>query len=388
MSDLTAILVLMQERLDLFLNDLTALCSIDCGTDDKEGVDAVGRLVEKLLVARGFSVERTPGQGTGDILTARLRGRGDARILLLGHLDTVYPKGWAAAHPVSIDADADILRGPGTADMKAGVLAGLYAVETLRDSGADAWGEITFVLNADEETGSIESSALIEGEAAGCAAALVLEPGRANGNIVTTRKGSALFDLFVQGRAAHAGVEPEKGRSAVLEMAHHIIALHALNGLYSGATVNVGVVDGGTRRNVVPAEAHALIDVRAVDAASLASLVADIERDAERRTVSDTTTRLVAGIARPPLERSVGGDRLAAWYQAAARAIGASVDPAATGGGSDGNTTAAIGIPTLDGLGPVGGDAHSPQEWVKVSSIAPRVAMLAGLLSSITEDSV
>ncbi len=385
MSGPTAILALIQERLDLFLNDLTALCSVDCGTDDKEGVDAVGGLVETLLVARGFSVERTPGRSTGDILTARLRGRGDARILLLGHLDTVYPRGWAAAHPVSVDSGSDLLRGPGTADMKAGVLAGLYAVEALREGGADTWGEITVVLNADEETGSASSSDLIEREASGCAAALVLEAGRANGDIVTTRKGSAVFDLFVQGRAAHAGVEPEKGRSAVLELAHHIIALHALNGLHPGATVNVGVMEGGTRRNVVPAEAHALIDVRAVDAAGLAALVAEIKRDAERRTVPDTTTRLEPGIARPPLERSAGGDRLAAWYGEAARALGVSVGEAATGGGSDGNTTAALGIATLDGLGPVGGDAHSPHEWVRVSSIVPRVVMLAGLISSIAE---
>jgi len=385
MLDLVASSAVLEARRDPFLRDLTTLCSLDCGTDDKEGVDAVGRLVEALLVARGFSVERTPDHSGGDVLTARLRGRGDARILLLGHLDTVYPKGWAAVHPVSVDVGADTLRGPGTADMKAGILAGLYAVEALRTGGDDAWGEITFVLNADEETGSAFSSALIEHEAAGCAAALVLEAGRANGDIVVARKGFAVFDLFVQGRAAHAGVEPWKGRSAVLEMAHHIIALHALNDLYPGATVNVGVVDGGTRRNVVPAEAHALIDVRAVDVVSLDSLVAAVKRDAQQRTVPDTTTRLDAGIARPPLERSGGGDRLASWYGEAARALGISVGEAATGGGSDGNTTAALGIPTLDGLGPVGGDAHTPDEWVRLSSIVPRIAALAGLISSIAE---
>ncbi len=380
---MNGLLAYLQPRLDAFLQDLALLSSVDCGTRNKAGVDAAGRAMRERLEAAGLIVEVFPHETMGDALVARLAGPGRAHVLLIGHLDTVYPAGWPTAHPFIIDGD--VAHGPGTADMKAGLLSGLYALDALRATGFDRFAELAFVLNSDEEIGSPSSTELIRREAIGRDAVLVLEAGRANGNIVSARKGSAHFDLTITGRSAHAGVEPRKGRSAVLELAHQTVALHALNGLVPGATVSVGVVTGGTARNVVPAEASAQIDVRAVDRAGLNSIIAAIRAQATRATVPDTTATLHGGITHLPMERTADMARLVSWCQEAARDAGFDVDETATGGGSDGNTTAAMDIPTLDGLGPIGGGAHSPDEYVQVSSIVPRIAMLAGLITRICE---
>ena len=379
----TMLLDLLQTRLDSFLRDLAMLSHIDCGTYDKAGVDAAGRALQEKLEASGLAVERHDGGALGDTLVARRRGRGRARVLLIGHLDTVYPVGWPAAHPFAVEGDT--ARGPGTADMKAGLLAVLYALDALRAGDFDDYDELAFVLNSDEEIGSPGSKDLIAREARGRDAVLVLEAGRANGDIVSARKGSAHFDLQVTGRAAHAGVEPEKGRSAVLELAHLVVALHALNGTVPGATVNAGVVQGGTRRNVVADRASALIDVRARDEDGLERIIAAIRALTAAPTVPDTVTTLAGAVTHPPMERTAASERLIGWCREAARDAGFDVRDTATGGGSDGNTTAALGVPTLDGLGPVGGDAHNPGEYVLVSSIMPRTAMLAGLIRRICQ---
>jgi glutamate carboxypeptidase len=301
--------------------------------------------------------------------------------LLLGHLDTVYPQGWPREHPFRIEGD--VARGPGTADMKGGLLAGLYALEALRAAGFDRFAEIAFVLNSDEEVGSPTSRPLIEREAHGRDAVLVLEAGRENGDIVSARKGVAQFTLHVRGRSAHAGVEPHKGRNAIVELAHQIVVLQGLNGTMPGATVTVGVVQGGTRPNVVPAAARAELDVRAFDRASLEALIAALRACIAQVTVPDTAATLEGGVTHAPMEKTPASARLVDWCQAAAHDAGFDVRDAATGGGSDGNTTAALGVPTLDGLGPVGGLDHSPDEYVSIPSIAPRTAMLAGLIQRI-----
>lgn len=370
-----------QSRLDAFLSDLALLSGMDCGTHYKEGVDAVGAVMRAKLGALGLTVEEHDGGDLGNSLVARWRGSGGARLLLIGHLDTVYPRDWPRQHPFHIDGE--VAHGPGTADMKAGLLGGLYALDALRAAGFDRFAEIAFVLNSDEEIGSPSSKALIEREAAGRDAVLVLEAGRENGDIVSARKGLAHFDLYVQGRAAHAGVEPHKGRSAIVELAHQIAALDALNGTVPDATINVGVVQGGTRPNVVPAEASAVLDVRAFEHANLDAIIAAMRDTVSHTTVPDTTVRLEGGITHLPMEKTAAIARLVEWCQAAARDAGFAVRDAATGGGSDGNTTAALGVPTLDGLGPVGGLDHSPREYVDIPSIAPRTAMLAGLIERI-----
>ncbi len=373
--------VYMQNQLDPFLADLALLSNMDCGTAYKAGVDAVGGVLGAKLKEIGLAVEVYADAVYGDSLLARWRGRGTARVLLLGHLDTVYPQGWCGKHPFALEGDK--AHGPGTADMKAGILTGLYALAALHAANFDDFAEIAFVLNSDEEVSAPSSQALIEREALGRDAVLVLEAGRENGDIVSSRKGQAQFELWVQGRAAHAGVEPEKGRSATLELAHQIVALQALNAVAPDVTVNVGVIRGGMMANVVAAEACAHIDIRATSLASMEAAVAALRRCALQTTVPDTVVTLEGGIVRPPLEKTTASAQLVRWYQEAAERQGIMVRDAATGGASDGNITAAMGIPTLDGLGPVGGLDHSPAEYITVSSIVPRTMLLAELIQDI-----
>ncbi|HEY8283946.1 MAG TPA: M20 family metallopeptidase [Chloroflexota bacterium] len=368
-------------RLPELLAELAGLSAMDCGTYDKAGVDAVGRLIRAKAEARGAAVETFEGGELGDSLVATWRGTGTARVLLVGHLDTVYPRDWPAGHPFTIEGDR--AHGPGTADMKGGLLTGLYALDALRAAGFANFAEIAFVFNSDEEIGSPSSTALIRRNAEGRDAVLVLEPGRANGNIVSARKGMGTFELKVSGQAAHAGVDPEKGRSAILELAHQTMALHALSNLPAGITVNVGVVNGGTRGNVVAAEAVAKIDLRARTREDLETIIAAMHRLAATVTVPGTAASLSGTIGHQPMARTEAIAHLVALCQESARAAGFAVEETATGGGSDGNTTAAMGVPTLDGLGPVGGGAHSPGEYLEISSLMPRAAMLAGLIERV-----
>ncbi len=373
----------VQARLPQFLEELATLSMIDCGTYNKAGVDQVGAYFHEKLTSLGMQVDVEPHPALGDTLIGRWHGSGFKRLLLIGHLDTVYPDGWPQTHPFMIEGD--IAHGPGTADMKAGLLAGLYAIEALHECGFDDFAEIAFLLNSDEEIGSPASSAIIEREAQGRDAVLVLECGRENGDIVSARKGIAKFALHVQGRSAHAGVDPERGRNAILELAHQVIAAQSLAGNVPGTTVNVGVVTGGMKVNVVPAEAEAQIDVRARDRAGIDAIIAALHTSVARTTVPDTMVTLDGGLLRPPMEKTEAIARLVELYQQAAQELGFQVNDAATGGASDANFTASLGIPSLDGLGPVGGQDHSPDEYIQISSVIPRTAILAALIHSILQ---
>ncbi|HYM83164.1 MAG TPA: M20/M25/M40 family metallo-hydrolase, partial [Candidatus Dormibacteraeota bacterium] len=280
-----------------------------------------------------------------------------------------------------------------------GLLAGLYALRALRSqarSGADGeavsgllpFARLTFVANPDEEIGSIVSTPHIVREAAGADVCLVLECARANGDIVSSRKGNLSLRLVVHGRAAHAGVEPEKGRSAILAAAHLIVALHGLNGRWPGVTVNVGVIDGGTRPNVVAERTVMEVDVRAVTRESLLAAEAAIAQLAASPAVPDVTIEVVETARHWPMEKLERSGRLVDLAVGVARGLGFLLNDAATGGASDANTTAGLGVPTIDGLGPIGGLDHSPGEYLEVDSIVPRTALLAGLLLAIARDPV
>lgn len=373
--------VACERALAPFLDDLAVLSRLDCGSYNIKGVNKVARILQAKLEECGAKVEVRQYDRHGDMLVARWYGTGRARLLLIGHMDTVYPEGWTETHPFTIEGDR--AQGPGTADMKAGLLTGLYALSGLRGGGFQNFAEITFVLNSDEEVHSSVSTPLIEQEARGRNAVLVLEAARENGAIVSARKGLAGFDLFVQGRAAHAGVEPENGRSAILELAHQIVAMQALNQQIPGASVNVGVIKGGTVSNTVAAEAHARIDVRATSHDTMKAVVEALHRCAATPVIPETSARLTGGIIRQPMEKIPGTARLVSWYQELGRELGFMVEDSMTGGVSDGNTASALGIPTLDGLGPVGGGDHSPGEYVRISSIAPRMVLLGELIRAI-----
>ena len=386
MPDPKALRRIVEARFPRFLAELESLVNIDCGSYTADGVNRVADVVSGVLAELGAEVERTshhPAEGRpqlGDLVIGRLAGEGP-RLLLIGHMDTVFDPGTVAARPYR--AEDDRATGPGVTDMKAGLLAGLHAVAALHEAGSRP--AITFVANPDEEVGSPFSTPVIRSLVAQHDVALVLECARANGDIVSARKGIADYHLELVGRAAHAGVEPEKGRSAILEAAHQVLALHALNGRWPTVTVNAGVIHGGTRPNVVAERCELQVDVRAATADAFAAVSAEVERLAGSRTVDGVKAGLSRSAGHPPMEKTYASARLVALAVAIAAELGFELHDAATGGASDANTTAALGLPTLDGLGPVGGDDHSADEWLDLASVVPRTTLLAGLIGSVGE---
>lgn len=379
-----------------YLRDLERLVNIDCGSYTKPGVDEVGRWVADALRDLGASVNVVSHEELGDTVAGIFDGFGDGpRALLIGHMDTVFEPGTAAQRPYTVTDGRAI--GPGVTDMKSGLLAGIYALRAMRDlhaaregGGPDAawlpFARLVFIANPDEEIGSPSSSPVIRLHAEQTDVTFVLECARANGDIVSSRKGVADLHLVLTGRAAHAGVEPEKGRSAVLEAAHKIVALHALNGRWSGVTVNAGVVEGGTRPNVVAESATIKVDIRAVDRPSMEEVEAEVGRIAAGSTVPDVTAVIEPHGRHWPMEKLERSSVLVEHARSLARRLGFEVKDAATGGASDANTTAGMGIATVDGLGPVGGGDHSPLEYLELDSVGPRVTLLAALLLAAGRD--
>lgn len=371
----------LEARLSTYLEELRELCAIECPTAYKPGVDEAGAWVRRWVSARGWEVLEWPDAEVGDSLVATLRGGAPegARVMLVAHLDTVYPVGVAAQRPLRREGDA--LIGPATADNKSGLLSGLYAMAALEELGLlGPFRSISMVCGGDEETDMRSSLALLRDLAAANDLALVLEAGRENGDIVSARKGSGHFVLEVQGRAAHAGVEPHRGAHAILALAQQIVALQLLNGIPPGTTINVGVISGGTFSNVVPDQARAEIDARVVAPASMQPVTEAIARIAETTYVAGTTAELSGGWRAPPMARTPEIEALALLAGACARELGFDVEDAATGGISYANALSGLGLPVLDGLGPVGGLDHSPSEYILVSSIVPRTALLALLM--------
>ncbi len=393
-AELTRLNELVLQLQPAYLEDLASLVNIDCGSYTKAGVDEAGRWTARFLERLGASVVRHPGGDLGDTIVGTIRGGSAAtsgpRLLLIGHLDTVFPAGTAAQRPYRVENGRAY--GPGVTDMKSGLLAGLYGLMALRgllETAADGqlpFERIVFVANPDEEIGSPVSSPVIRELAAESDACFVLECARANGDIVSARKGTVDLRVTIEGRAAHAGVEPEKGRSAILEAAHQILALHALNGRPSGVTCNVGVIEGGTRPNVVAERAVLQVDLRSPSRSGLEAAEAEIRSLAAHPTVPDVRISLEEMNRHWPMERLERSARLIATTQALAGRLGFDVQDASTGGASDANTTAGMGVPTLDGLGPVGGNDHAPTEYLELDSIVPRTTLLAALILAVGRD--
>jgi glutamate carboxypeptidase len=384
MPDPATLRRIVEARLPRFLAELETMVNVDCGSYTPDGVNRIAELVEAALREEGATVERIPhrpaegAQRLGDLVVGRLEGDGP-RVLLIGHMDTVFDRGTAADRPFRMAGDR--ATGPGVTDMKAGLLAGLHAIAALREAGARP--AVTFVANPDEEIGSPFSTPVIRELAPSHDAVLVLECARANGDIVSARKGIADYHVTLIGRAAHAGVEPEKGRSAILEAAHQVLALHALNGRWPSVTVNAGVIRGGTRPNVVAERCELQVDLRAATADAFAAAAAEVERIVGSPTLDGVRTELRRTAGHPPMEKGPAAAGLVADAVDIAHELGFELQDAATGGASDANTTSALGIPTIDGLGPVGGDDHSVDEWLDVTSIVPRTTLLASLITRV-----
>ncbi|MEO8437820.1 MAG: M20 family metallopeptidase [Chloroflexota bacterium] len=388
-AELDALRTAVSADLPVYLADLERLVNIDCGSYTPEGVNEVGRWVTAFFRELGAEVEARPDPAgrLGDTIVATFEGRPDAgpRVLLIGHMDTVFDPGTVAERPFRLEDG--VAYGPGVTDMKSGLLAGLYALKSIMAGrGGLPFERLVFVANPDEEIGSPTSSPHIRAIAAESEVALVLECARANGDIVSARKGILDLRIVVHGRAAHAGVEPEKGRSAILEAARIVRELHDLNGRWPGVTVNVGVIGGGTRPNVVAERCSLEVDVRATAREALEEAEAEIARIAGATGLPDVTVDFEPMARWWPMEKLERSGRLVEHAQGVAEALGFSVADASTGGASDANTTAGMGIPSLDGLGPIGGNDHAPAEYLDVESIVPRTTMLAGLLLAIAGD--
>jgi glutamate carboxypeptidase len=383
--DVHALRELVARRRPAFLDALEDMVNVDCGSYAPEGVNAIADRCEARLHAGGWDVERRRHEGEGprlgDLVIGRLRGAGGPHVLLVGHTDTVFDEGTAAERPFRIQGDRAF--GPGVSDMKAGLLAGFVAIEALQEAGFAGFGTITYVCNPDEEIGSPFSGPVIRELAPSHDVALVLECARANGDVVSARKGVTDYRVRFGGRAAHAGVEPEKGRHAVLAAAHATVALQALNGRWPGVTVNVGVARGGTRPNVVPDHAELEVDLRATTAAAQGIAEAEVGRVLADPAVDGVEVEVHTDGWHRPMEKTEDTARLVTLAGAIADELGFTVRDTATGGASDGNTTSAAGVPTLDGLGPIGGDAHAVTEWLDVDSIVPRVTLLAALIARL-----
>lgn len=384
---------ILQDELPAYLEDLASLVNVDCGSYTKAGVDQVGQWTARFLERLGATIEIHAHETLGDTVVGTFEGEeGGPRVLLIGHLDTVFPEGTARQRPFRIDAG--IARGAGVTDMKSGLLTGLYALMALRALGSDdeeslselPFERLVFVANPDEEIGSPSSSPIIRKLALEADACFVLECARANGDVVSARKGTVDLRLTVHGRAAHAGVEPEKGRSAILEAAHETVALQALNGRWPGVTCNVGVIQGGTRPNVVAEEAVLEVDLRATAREHLEAAEAAVRQIAATTTVPDAHVTIEEISRHWPMEKLERSERLVEHAVALAGRLDFALADCSTGGASDANTTAGLGVPTLDGLGPIGGNDHSPREYVEVDSIVPRTTLFAALLLAVARD--
>jgi glutamate carboxypeptidase len=367
-----------EERREAIVETIRQMVEIESPTDNKAAVDRFSRWLAQKFEAMGGHSKFHRAVEFGDHLQVDFAGRDRRKpVLLLGHLDTVYPMGTLANMPAQV-RDGRVW-GPGSLDMKSGIAFMLFAVNSLRNGDGIMPRPLTVLLVSDEEIGSDSSRRITEELAKKCAAVLVLEPSYGpKGAVKTARKGVGDYTLTVTGVAAHAGLDPGKGQNAILELARQIQVISKFTDMKRGTTVNVGVVRGGTRSNVVPDEASVVIDVRITRLSDAAA----IDRKMRGLKPFNKKCKLTVsgGLNRPPMERTPGVAGLYKQATSLAKALGWKLEEAAVGGGSDGNLTAALGIPTLDGLGGVGEGAHATHESISISELPRRAALLAGLI--------
>jgi len=369
-----------ESTLPEFLELLRRMVELESPSDNKASVDRLGAFLAEQFESAGGRVQFHPAERYGNHLQADFPGQGSGKsILLLGHFDTVWPLGTLKGMPFKVDNER--AWGPGVLDMKAGITMMLFALRALRSAGAQT-RPVTVLLDTDEEVGSESSRATIERVAAGCEAVLVLEPAQGlEGKLKTSRKGVGDFRVEIAGKASHAGVDFDKGHSAVVELSRQILEMTKLVDRERGITVNPGVIGGGTRTNVVAAEAWTEVDVRIARAADAEYLQQKFA--ALRAFDPECSIRVTGGVNRPPMERTEGTVRLFRMAQGVAAEMGMALEESSTGGGSDGNFTSALGIATLDGLGGVGEGAHAIHESVLLTQLPRRTALLAGLLQRL-----
>lgn len=352
-------------------------CEIESPTPDKAAVDRMGARLQADLKALGAEITVYPRTEAGDHIEATWNADAPGRpMLFICHMDTVHPIGELERNPIRIEDGR--MYGPGGYDMKACIVTAYTAIKGLLERDEMPDRPVRMLITSDEETGSRHSADLIKEVAEGCAFAMIMEPATEDGSVKTWRKAAGAYEFFITGKPAHAGVEPEKGVSAIEEMANLTVKLQAMNDLRVGTTVSVGVIKGGTVSNVIPEHCYARVDVRAMTTDEMDRISAQIE--ALKPTLIGTAVEITGGFQRPPMERN---DLMLETYGTAsgiAANHGIELRETGTGGGSDGNFTAAIGVPTLDGLGPAGAGAHTSWEHIQVGTLGRTAAMLAAFL--------
>ena len=375
---MSEILDYLDRHRDEIVADLRSLVEQESPSTEKGRLDDVARFLAGLAERHtGGTAEVLPQERAGDHVRLAWGSGAGPGVFLSGHFDTVWPLGTLAAMPFEIAGEH--ARGPGVFDMKAGLVQGLWALRALRATGAAA-PPVTFLLTSDEETGSLTSRQLIEEEARKASVSIVLEPSF-HGALKTSRKGTGDYRLEVTGRASHAGSEPFAGISAIDEICRLALAVHAETNPATGTTLNVGVIEGGTRANVVAAHAAADVDVRVTTMAEAERLDAFFRELRPRHP--EAVLEVTGGLNRPPMERNPRVAELFGYAQRTAAELGLELDEASVGGGSDGNFCAAVNPAVLDGLGAVGDGAHAASEHVVVAELAPRTALLAHLLTGL-----
>jgi glutamate carboxypeptidase len=370
-------------RREALLAELRTYVLHETPSGDKPALDRLGRLLADRLKSLGGLIEVHDRHDAGDHLVGRFPGTQPLRpALVMCHFDTVWPTGTLDRLPYRIDDDR--VYGPGVFDMKASLVLTAAAIEWIQRTTGPLRRPIWVLFTSDEEVGSHSSRGLIESLALESAYVLVMEPGLADGSLKTARKGVARYEVLVEGKAAHAGVEPEKGASAIVELAHQILEIQALADIEAGTTTNIGVISGGTAANVVPALATARVDFRVSrldEAARIEAAMSGLSP-----VIAGTQVVTNGGFNRPPMERTTASRALYRQAREIGGGIGLDLNEGSTGGGSDGNFTAALGVPTLDGLGALGGGAHADHEHVLIDTLSSRAALLAMLLLKLESD--
>ena len=354
---------------------LAQTVNTDSGSGHEAGVRQVAALLRGRLEAAGIAVTTLPQPGWGECLLARIAGSNPAatgHLQLMGHMDTVFPQGTAAERPWRVEAGKAF--GPGVADMKSGLVMNVFVAEALARFGGNA-SPVHLLFTCDEEVGSPDCRTVIREHVQGARAVLNAEPGRISGNVVNERKGSYRIDFEVHGVAAHAGINPAQGASAIDALARKTLALHALTGCQPGVTLNVGMVQGGMASNVVAPLASAQMDLRFTADNDVNDVLARIRAIIEEESLPRTSGRIVAQTGSLPMARTP--DDLLHTYQRCAQQVGFAVEGETTGGAADSGITSQMGIPSLCALGPVGGYAHSDREFCDLSTFVPRAQALA-----------
>jgi glutamate carboxypeptidase len=365
---------------------LEQVVDIDSGTGDVEGGRKVAAVLIERLKALGMTIESVPAEqaGLAENTVATLAGHGKRRILMIGHIDTVFEPGTVQRRPYRTDDKRAY--GPGVSDEKGGVVEGVYALQILHDLAFTNFGKIVFLMETSEERGSPGTRALIGRLLKDADVELNLEPGDLTDTLTVWRKGSTNFHIEVKGRAAHAGIAPQDGRNAALELIHQLAGLDAFPKSGDGITVNLTVMHAGTRANIIPEDAWADVNVRVRDKADFARVEQVLRKNAETTVIPDTKVTVSGGEGFPPLPNNAATDRLAVRAQQIYAGIGRTLAAGGNGGASESALAADAGVAALDGLGPVGGGFHSDKEFLELDTVTPRLYLLTTLLIDLSRN--